>query len=49
MPEIIKETAEKKVAVDKSRNKTWFKKEFSASTLLFGLRVQWQLTIDLLE
>lgn len=47
MPDVIKETIEKKVEMDKSRNKMWFKKEFPASTLLFGLRDQWQLIIDL--
>lgn len=38
MPEVIKETGEKKVEMNKSRNKTWFKKEFSASTLLFWIK-----------
>lgn len=38
MPEVKRETGEVKVDLSKSRDKTWFKKEFSASTLLFWIK-----------
>ncbi|SYW09721.1 hypothetical protein [Oenococcus oeni] len=38
MPEISKNTSEKKVSIKKTRDKVWFKKEFSASALLFWIK-----------
>lgn len=38
MPEVNRETGETKVEMNKSRDRTWFKKEFSASALLFWIK-----------